>query len=189
MTRPVLETDRLILRRWQPRDRAPFAALNADPQVRRHFPGTLARAESDAQIDRFEAAWDADGIGIAAAERKADGVLLGMAGLARVHDGPLSGAVEVGWRLAAAHWRRGYATEAAARWLDYGFETLGLPEIVAFTVPANAASQAVMRRLGMVRDPGRDFLHPALPPGHPLGPHVVYAIRPAARLTTLTTQS
>ncbi len=178
MTRSVLETDRLILRRWQPRDRAPFAALNADPEVRRHFPGTLGRAESDAQLDRFEAAWDADGIGFAAAERKADGVLVGMAGLARVHgEGPLSGSVEVGWRLAAAHWGRGYATEAAARWLAYGFDTLGLPEIVAFTVPANAASQAVMRRLGMVRDPGRDFLHPALPAGHPLAAHVVIAMR------------
>ncbi len=172
----MLETERLILRRWQPRDRAPFAALNADPRVRRHFPATLTQAESDAWIDRVEADWETDGIGFAAAERRSDGAFLGTVGLARVHGGPLSGSVEVGWRLAAEHWGHGYATEAARRWLAYGFDAMALVEIVSFTVPANAPSMAVMQRLGMVRDPGRSFEHPALPEGHPLRPHLVFAL-------------
>ena len=89
---------------------------------------------------------------------------------------PLDGAVEVGWRLAREHWGQGYATEAARAWLAHGFGAMDVPEIVAFTAPANARSQAVMRRLGMRHDPARDFEHPALPEGHPLRPHLVYAI-------------
>ena len=177
MTAPRFETERLILRRWLPRDRAPFAALNADPQVMRHFPAVLDRAESDGLIDRFEAGFEADGIGFAAAERRADGALLGMVGIGRVHGGPLDGVVEVGWRLATEHWGRGYATEAARRWLEHGFGPMALPEIVAFTVPANTASRAVMQRLGMVQDPSRAFEHPSLTEGHPMRPHVVYVLR------------
>lgn len=172
----MIETERLVLRRWQARDRAPFAALNADPEVRRFFPGIASRAESDASIERMEAAWKRDGFGFAAAERRGDGAFVGMVGLSTVAFPPLEGAVEIGWRLARAHWGHGYATEAARAWLAHGFETLELGEIVAFTVPANAPSRAVMARLGMRRDRGRDFVHPRLPEGHPLGPHVLYAI-------------
>jgi ribosomal-protein-alanine N-acetyltransferase len=75
--------------------------------------------------------------------------------------------VEIGWRLPRALWGQGYATEAARGWLDHGVATLGLAEIVAFTEPANARSLAVMRRLGMRRDPARDFSHPEFPPEAP----------------------
>jgi RimJ/RimL family protein N-acetyltransferase len=174
----MIETERLILRRWRLRDRVPFAALNADPAVMAHFPKVLTRAESDALVGRLEDRWAADGIGFAAVERKADGVFVGMVGLARIHfaGAPLDGGVEVGWRLAREHWHQGYATEAARGWIAHGFEDLGLEEIVAFTVPANAASQAVMARLGMRADPARDFEHPALSEGHPLRLHVLYAL-------------
>ena len=86
-------------------------------------------------------------------------------------------AVEVGWRLAAEHWSRGYATEAARAALDYGFTTAGLDEIVSFTVPANSRSRAVMERLGMTHDPADDFDHPRIEPGHPLRRHVLYRKR------------
>lgn len=175
-----IETDRLVLRRWLPEDRAPFAALNADPAVMRFFPAPLTRPESDALIVRLEDRWRGDGIGFAAAERRADGAFVGMVGLSRVRfapTAPLDGAVEVGWRLARAHWGEGYATEAARGWLAHGFGAMGLDEIVAFSVPENRASQAVMRRLGMARDPARDFDHPALPPGSRLRRHLVFALR------------
>jgi ribosomal-protein-alanine N-acetyltransferase len=176
----VIETERLILRRWLPRDLAPFAALNGDPEVMAHFPKPLTRGESDAMVARIEDRWASDGIGFAVAERRADGVFLGMVGLARVRFAaptPVDGAVEVGWRLARAHWGQGYATEAARGWLEHGFGTMGLREIVAFTVPGNLASQAVMRRLGMREDPARGFDHPALPEGSPLRRHLVFALR------------
>ena len=172
----MLETDRLILRRWTARDLAPFAALNADPEAMRHFPKPLDRAESDAMVARIEHRWAEDGLGLAVAERKGDGAFLGMVGLAPVRFAPLAGAVEVGWRLARAHWGKGYATEAAQAWLGHGFGAMGLAEIVAFTVPANLASRRVMRRVGLRRDPARDFDHPSLPAGHGLRAHVVYAL-------------
>ena len=131
----MIETGRLLLRRWEPRDRAPFAALNADPEVMRHFPKRLTRSESDAMIGRLEDRWAGDGFCFAAAERRADGAFVGMVGLARVPFAlPLTpdGAVEVGWRLARAHWGRGYASEAARAWLGWGFATLGPAEVVAF---------------------------------------------------------
>src|SRR5204862_4554076 len=65
---PELRTERLTLRRWQERDRAPFAALNADPVVMEFFPSTLSPAESDAFVDRIEAAFDERGWGLWAVE-------------------------------------------------------------------------------------------------------------------------
>jgi ribosomal-protein-alanine N-acetyltransferase len=175
----VLETDRLVLRRWRPRDRAAFAAINADPEVMAHFERRLSRAESDGLMARLNDRIAADGFGFAAAERKADRALVGMVGLSLARfDAPVCPCVEIGWRLARAHWGRGYATEAARTWLDWGFASRGFAEIVAFVVPENLRSQAVMGRLGMGRDPARDFEHPSLPVGHPLRPHWLFAARP-----------
>ncbi|HMQ94164.1 MAG TPA: GNAT family N-acetyltransferase [Amaricoccus sp.] len=173
----MLETERLILRNWRPEDRPSFAAMNADPEVM-DFPGPLDRRESDAEIDDFLRRWRLDGFCFAAIERREDGVFLGMAGIARCDmDLPFCPCVEIGWRLVRAHWDRGYATEAARGWLDHGFMTLGLDEIVAFTDVANRRSLAVMERLGMRRDTSRDFEHPALPTGHALRPHVLCSAR------------
>ena len=177
----MLETERLILRRWRANDRPAFAALNADPEVMRHFPRRLARDDSDTLIARLQDHFAEFGYGFGAVERKSDRALVGMVGLANARfDAPVCPAVEVGWRLARPFWRQGYATEAARAWLDHGFGTLRLPEIVAFVVPANAPSQAVMTRLGMRRDPARDFEHPALPAGHRLRAHWLFALERAA---------
>ena len=89
---------------------------------------------------------------------------------------PCAPAVEVGWRLHPDHWGHGYATEAAAASLRFGFDEAGLDEIVAFTTTLNTRSQAVMERIGMVRDPAGDFDHPRLPEGSPLRRHVLYRI-------------
>lgn len=175
----MIETERLLLRRWLPRDRAAFAAINADPDVMTYFPRCLDRTESDALLGRLQDRWQADGIGFAAAERRSDGAFAGMIGIGRVHfeaGHPLDGALEIGWRLPRGFWGQGYATEAARGWLGYGFRTLGATEIVAFSVPPNHRSHAVMHRLGMREDPARRFEHPLLPRGHPLRPHLLHAL-------------
>ncbi|MGZ8502167.1 MAG: GNAT family N-acetyltransferase [Candidatus Limnocylindrales bacterium] len=172
---PRLETARLTLREWHDADREPFAAMNADPRVMEHFPSRLTRPESDALIDRMIERWAADGFGLWAVERQADGRLLGFTGLAApTFEAHFTPAVEVGWRFAVEAWGHGYATEAARAALRFGFDDLGQAEIVSFTVPANARSRAVMDRLGMTRDPADDFDHPRLPPGHPIRHHVLY---------------
>jgi len=101
---------------------------------------------------------------------------IGVVGLETVsYQAHFTPAVEVAWRLARAYWGKGYATEAAQAALDYGFEQLGLDEIVALTVPANWRSRRVMERLGMTRVPKDDFDHPKLPDG-PLKRHVLYRL-------------
>lgn len=178
----MIGTERTILRPWRTADGAAFAAINADAETMRFFPERLTRAQSDGMISRIQDHFAAHGYGFGAVERRSDGALLGMVGLKQVlPELPCAPAVEVGWRLGRAYWGQGYATEAARGWIDWGFATLGLEEIVAFVAPENRASQAVMARLGMTRDPGRDFEHVALPEGHPLRPHWLFALpRPGA---------
>jgi RimJ/RimL family protein N-acetyltransferase len=174
---PRIRTERLLLREWRDSDRAPYAALNADPEVVEHLGGALDRAASDAMIERIVARWAADGHGLWAVERLDDGTFIGFVGLAApAFEASFTPCVEVGWRLARAAWGHGFATEAAREALRFGFETLGLDEIVSFTVPANGRSRAVMERLGMIRDPADVFDHPNRPPGDPLRRHVLYRL-------------
>ena len=84
--------------------------------------------------------------------------------------------VEIGWQLDKAVWGQGLAPEGARAWLAYGWGTLGLTEIVAFTAAINRPSRRVMEKIGMARDPAEDFDHPRLPDGHPLRRHVLYRI-------------
>ncbi|WP_375494088.1 GNAT family N-acetyltransferase [uncultured Jatrophihabitans sp.] len=177
---PVLRTERLILRGWRAADLEPFAELNADPVVMRHFPAPLDRAASDALVERIRAGFAENGFGLWAVEVIDGPAFIGFVGLARPRfDAHFMPAVEIGWRLAANSWGRGYATEAARAAARYGFVTSQLPEIVSFTAVPNVASQRVMQRLGMTHDPADDFDHPALDIGSPLRRHVLYRLRPA----------
>jgi len=172
-----LRTDRLRLRRWVAADLAPFAAMNADPQVTQFLRMSASRAESDALAAAIEAHFDLHGFGLWAVEVVGVAPFAGFVGLAvprfEAHFTPC---VEVGWRLAAEHWGHGYATEGARAALAFGFQTIGLDEIVSFTVPANLRSQRVMERIGMSHDPADDFDHPRLPEGHAHRRHVLYRI-------------
>jgi len=175
----TVRTDRLVLRRWQDADREPFAAMNADPEVMRHFPARLDRASSDAFVDRIEDLFGVQGYGLWALEVIATGAFIGFTGLHPMPDGvPGAGGVEVGWRLSRDAWHHGYATEAARAAVGVAFDGAGLPRLWSMTAVRNEPSQAVMRRLGMA--PHARFDHPRLPPGHPLRPHVAYGLtRPA----------
>ena len=152
--------------------------MNADPAVMEHFPSTLTSAESAAMVERIEHHLDAEGFGLWAVEVPGVAPFIGFVGLQRVpFDAHFTPAVEVGWRLDAAHWGHGYATEAALACLDLGFGTVGLPEIVSMTTPGNLRSQRVMERIGMHRDPADDFDHPRLPQRHPLRRCILYRLR------------
>lgn len=176
-----IETGRLILRAWRDADRAPFAALNADPEVMRHFPRTLSREESDALADRIALRMAERGWGSFAVEVKGGEPFIGFVGPnVPGYEIPYGPCVEVGWRLARSAWGRGYATEAARAALDFGFRSLGLEEIVSFTAVGNIRSRAVMERLGMSRDPAHDFDHPLLEQGHALRRHVLYRLAASA---------
>jgi RimJ/RimL family protein N-acetyltransferase len=170
-----LVTPRLRLRQWRHSDRHPFAAMNADPEVMRHFPALQDAAQSDAAADRFSAHLDSAGWGLWALEF--EGEFIGFTGLAVPRfDAPFTPCVEVGWRLARSAWGMGLATEAATAAMGFGFTELGLAEIVSFTTVANDRSRALMQRLGMTRDPADDFEHPAIPSGSPQRLHVLYRL-------------
>lgn len=173
-----IETNRLLLRRWRDVDREPFARMNADPAVMEHFPLRLSREESDRLVDNIEAHFESHGFGAWAAEIRATGAFIGFIGLAVPRfQAAFTPCVEIGWRLDAKCWGKGLATEGAQAVVRHSFETLGLREIVSFTVAENVRSRRVMEKLGMTHDLRDDFDHPHLPPGHPMRRHVLYRLK------------
>jgi ribosomal-protein-alanine N-acetyltransferase len=174
---PELRTGRLLLRRWRDADRDAFAELNADGEVMEHFPQLLRRDESDALVDHIEAGFEQHGYGFWAIELLAPNEFIGFTGLGLAEfPAHFTPAVEVGWRLKRSAWGHGYATEGARAAMTYGFDVVGVREIVAYTATNNLRSRAVMQRLGMSYDPADDFNHSRLSPGHPLRPSVLYRI-------------
>ena len=172
-----LSTDRLLLRDWSDDDSEPFAAMNADPAVMAFFPAPRDRAQSDALIAHARASIAANGYGLYAVELKASGLFGGFVGLATVpFQAAFTPATEIGWRLARPFWGQGLATEAAQAVLAHAFGPLALNSIVSFTTVSNTRSRRVMEKIGMTRDPADDFIHPGLPAGHRLAPHVLYRI-------------
>ncbi|NEP62793.1 MAG: GNAT family N-acetyltransferase [Symploca sp. SIO2G7] len=173
----MLQTQRLLLRDWQPSDLAPLAQMNADAEVMKYFPAILSWQESEALLERIKNHHQVHGFGLWAIEERATGSFMGFIGLNvpkfQAHFTP---AVEVGWRLATAFWGKGYATEGARKAISYGFEVIGLTEIVSFTAQSNLRSIAVMKRLGMTHQEVDNFDHPSLPSGHPLQRHVLYRL-------------
>jgi RimJ/RimL family protein N-acetyltransferase len=184
LDRVVLRTPRLVLREWRDEDRESFAAMNRDPLVMKHFPGLMDQAASDATVDRFMSVHSTLGytvwvVEVLNSERGATS-FAGFTGLMPpsfdppfAHQQPL---VEVGWRLWPQWWGLGIASEAARASVAHGFDVVGLPEIVSFTVVANTPSRAVMERIGMRYD--SEFDHPRAKAGDTWRRHVLYRMAP-----------
>lgn len=177
----TLTTDRLLLRMFQPEDLNAFAAMNADEAVMRHYPAPLDRNQSQKFMDSIMDHWEQNGFGLFATTDRSSGELLGYTGLkVPQFEAFFTPCVEIGWRFKKESWGNGYATEAAAACLDVGFFKIGLKQIVSFTTAQNQKSEQVMIRLGMKRI--GEFENPRVPPGHPLRPHILYAIdRPSTK--------
>lgn len=150
---PRLTTARLILRDFADTDVDPLADMNADPEVMRYLGGARSREWSAATIDRCREQWDRLGFGRFAIEALDDHEFVGWVTLEPVERAAYADDVEIGWRLTRAHWGQGYATEAARGVLDWAFASLPVQRVLALADPANDASVAVMRRLGMTRLP------------------------------------
>jgi len=174
----TIATPRLLLRPWRDSDLVAFAAMNADPRVMEFLPKLLTRDESDALAMRIGNHFAENGFGLWAVEIPGTAEFIGFVGLAKVKfSAHFTPNVEIGWRLAFEYWGKGYAAEAARAAVNYGFNRLGLNEIVAFTVPANARSIRIMQKLAMTYRPADDFDHPGLPEGHRLRRHVLYRLK------------
>lgn len=171
----MIETERLILRQWKESDSEPFIKMGLDENVMRFFPKLLSATESISLIQRISALIDENGWGFWAVELKETQEFIGFIGL---HNQPeqfdFSPCIEIGWRIATGHWKKGYATEGAKAALEYAFNILNKDKVVSFTATVNKPSQAVMERLGMRKV--KYFNHPKLPDEHALQKHVLYEI-------------
>ena len=160
MTLPpvTLETDRLILRPFAPSDEAAYRAIRAKPEVVRFLAGGEAAAGQADETAAVIVSWLSDvwaeppHYGPWAVVEKASGALIGHLGLRYLPDE--GGVTELLYMLDNAHWGKGYATEGGRAALQFGFDTLGLDEIAGFVLPENAASIAVLDRLGFTRHAG-----------------------------------
>lgn len=147
-----LQTDRLLLRPWEERDRAPFAAINADPEVRRfYYPAVLDWAETDA--------------------------LIGGAGLSRPEPAALQAwPLEIGWILDRAVWGQGYASEISKAVFNHAWTALGATAVIGYTSAVNTPSRRAMVKSGMTEIADSAFEDDTVPVDHPLRPHVLYRI-------------
>lgn len=176
----MIETERLLLRPWRDDDRDAFVAIVCDPEVGAWLGGARTHDQALDDFARMRAFWDSRGSGWLAIGRKSDGAVVGRVVCRRQPPEwrhPMAGEVEVGWALARDAWGHGYASEAAAAMLPWGFKTLDTPTIYSWTAAPNSRSEAIMRRIGMSRAPERDFDHPDLAADDPLRSHVVYVVK------------
>ena len=175
-----ITTKRHVLRSWRESYLEPFAKLNANPKVMEYFPSVMTKEESGQMVKKMQAKIDETGYGFLAVSLIDTAEFIGFIGLNTIDKSSwpvhFSPAIEIGWRLAAPYWKKGYATEGALACLTLGFETLNLPEIVSFTAKQNTPSRAVMERIGMHHDLDGDFDHPKLPDGHRLKKCVLYRL-------------
>lgn len=177
MSTYILETDRLLLRTWDEGDVVPMFEINLDPRVHEFLIVGSDLEWQRAMIKRFQDSFYDKGYTYYAVELKATGEFIGYVGVLDVpFEEHFTPAVEIGWRLASAHWNQGYATEAAKAVLEMGFVKFGMSEIVSFTYVGNLRSMRVMEKIGMKRDVKGDFYHPRLDKDHPLALTALYRL-------------
>lgn len=182
MAEAIAETGRLILRTWNREDGAEFVRHLNTPAVMRWLGGVQ---DDDHYADAFERldGYQRDfGHTFWVVERRQDSALLGFCGLKRVNApgaGSIGGDFEIGWRLREDTWGQGFAKEAAIASLDLAFDRFAAPHVIALTVPGNAASAGLMKRLGMGRREELDFIDTRYAHPGELNPTIVFSIHAA----------
>ncbi len=173
----IIETNRLVLRTWKDEDAEAFFRINQDPKVIEYLMGSLTMEQVLEFMQKCNRGFEEKRFCLFAVELKSSHEMIGFIGLSEPSwESHFTPCVEIGWRLGSQYWGQGYATEGALAVLDYGFNVIGLNEIVSFCVSGNLRSISVMKKIGMKRDLADDFLHPKISANHPLSRHVLYRI-------------
>ncbi len=162
MAEPVLETERLLLSRPTASDATLQHRVLNSPALMEYLGGTKALHEIEAKHARTQTSFERDGFGFMMMTEKASGELVGHCGLKRVDNAhaPNGGDHEIGWLVREDRWRRGYAYEAMRAVIDWAFDTIRAPFVVALTSEANIGSWKLMEKLGMERRRDLDFVDP-----------------------------
>ncbi len=194
MARIVAQTQRLRLREWDPADETRFYDIMNRPDVMTHLGGVQTPAEWRAAYERIVGFQEDYGHTFWTLEDAEGREILGFCGIKRSNApgaGELLGKHEIGWRLRPEAWGKGIAKEAAIASLDLAFDHVEVPEVIATTLPANAPSQGLMKRLGMTRREGLDYVDTRF--GPEMNPSIVFLIErddwPAARARALEPRS
>jgi len=172
----AIETERMRLRTWEPDDLALFVRLTNTPTGMRYLGGVAGPEIYQGLYERILLSQQQNGFCFWIAERREDRAMLGICGFKRGTVDPIIDAMEIGWRFREDVWGQGYAREAAAACLDWGWRNVPDDRIVAITVIGNTSSWGLMERLGMRRNFALNFDHPNHAVGDPLRPHITYEI-------------
>jgi RimJ/RimL family protein N-acetyltransferase len=177
--RRVIETPRLVMRKWRADEAALVLEILKQPGVMEGLGDTDFEYRVERVMRDIPLA-DPGGFCFLAAERRDTREAVGFAGLKRGDYGPIVGKLEIGWTIADAHVGQGYAREAAEALLEWAARDFPGEDVWAITAAVNERSRGLMRRLGMKHLPAFDFLHPQVPDGSPLK-HCVTSVKDMPR--------
>ena len=144
----MLETERLLMRKFSMDDLPRLIELRSDPEVYKYLGGTrLQNPEAIEKRLRFYIdCYEKLGFGVCAMIWKQTGETFGWSGLMPLEN---TGEIEIGYGMSKDFWGKGIGYECAKAWLEYGFENAGLERIVAVAQPENTGSWRIMEKLGM----------------------------------------
>ena len=171
----IFRSERLGFRKWFDQDLKPFASMNQNDDVMPYFPSKHSLSQSETSMIRFNKHIEEFGFGFFAIVEEITNSFIGFIGIQHVRfQSSFTPAVELGYRLDAKFWNRGYASEGSMACISWAWRQTDLEKIVSFTSVKNIPSISVMKKSGM--DYVADFQHPSLPPEHALSEHVLYEI-------------
>lgn len=173
MNEYLFKTERLAIRNWRKSDLSEFSKMGQDEKVMEYFPSLLSKQQTINLMERMQVQFEKKGYAYLAVEILDNQEFIGMIGMSDQKydiklddsDEVFSGFVDIGWRLKTAAWGKGYATEGARAWMNYGFEKMNVETIYSVAPVINIPSQKVMNKLGLERI--GEFDHPKIDPSHP----------------------
>lgn len=146
--KPIIETQRLLLRELSPEDFDALYAVLADSDIMQHYPYTFDAGRVQRWIAWNMERYREDGFGLWAVVLKETGEMIGDCGLTMQN---INGSIqpEIGYHIAKAHQRQGYAKEAARACRDWAFENTPFNRVYSYMKKANIPSSATARANGM----------------------------------------
>jgi len=179
--KPIISTERLILRNWCDTDIEPFVQMNSDARIMKYFPNVLNRLQTIEFVQKIQQHFDKYTYGLFAVEEKLNREFIGFIGFSHPQfESFFTPCIEIGWRLSATYWNKGLATEGALACLEYGFSILNFNNIYSFTSVHNLPSISVMKKIGLKHH--GDFDHPKINKDNWLYKHTLYSISQSERV-------